>query len=240
MITTRAQVIDINGKIEWLLFHRLSKKINPVDFLSMTDSIIQFPNFLFTISYLILIFINVDLKYKFIIPSSLYFCGQIMVNLRLGVFIFKLLNVPLMVFQKFNLFIMSVTFVAGFFLPGWWNFVIIPSYLLAVYISVLILTLNDKKYYLSHWNKSIGRYQIFKNNAFLLTYNYYAMGNKVPHNTSPADDEIKNQDWLKPYTFMRSHWEEIEDHFNKKARTYWRIYLHLDKQNTSPGTDNNV
>ena len=44
MITTKGQIIDINGKTEWLLFHRLSKKINPVDFLSLTDSIIQFPS----------------------------------------------------------------------------------------------------------------------------------------------------------------------------------------------------
>jgi len=28
---------------------------------------------------------------------------------------------------------------------------------------------------------------------------------------------------------MRVHWEEIEDHFNKKARTYWSVYLHIDK-----------
>ncbi len=84
MITTKGQIIDINGKTEWILFHRLSKKINPVDFLSLTDSIIQFPNFLFTISYLILIFTKFDLQVKFIAPASLYFLGQIIINLRLG------------------------------------------------------------------------------------------------------------------------------------------------------------
>jgi hypothetical protein len=229
MITTKGQIIDINGKTEWLLFHRLSKKINPVDFLSLTDSIIQFPNFLFTISFLILSFMDFDLKVKFIVPASLYFCGQIIINLRFGVVIFKFLNVPLMVFQKFNLFIMFGAFIAGFFFLGWWTLMVIPSYLLAVFFSVFILTSNEKKYYLSHWKKSIGPYQIFKNNAFLLAYKYYATGNEFNYNTSPTEEEIKNQDWLKPYNFMRTHWEEIEDHFNNKAKIYWRVYLHLDK-----------
>jgi hypothetical protein len=229
MITTKGQIIEINGKTEWLLFHRLSKKVNPVDFLSLTDCIIQFPNFLFTISYLILIFINVDLKLKFIIPASLYFCGQIIVNLRLGVSIFKLLNIPLMFFQKFNIFLMAGTFITGFFFLGWWNPMIIPSYLLAVFISVPLLTSNDKKYYLSHWEKSTSPFQIFKNNSFLLAYEYYAAENKVSGYISPSDEEISDQDWLKPYTFMRAHWGEIENSFNRKARTYWRIYLHIDK-----------
>jgi len=229
MITTKGQIIDINGKTEWLLFHRLSKKINPVDFLSLTDSIIQFPNFLFTISFLILIFMDVDLRVKFIVPSSLYFCGQIVINLRLGVILFKLLNIPLMVFQKFNLFIMSGTVITGFFFLGWWNLMVIPSYLLIVYISVLILTSNEKKYYYTHWNKSIGNFEIFKNNAFILAYKYYATENKLPQSTSPTEEEIKNQDWLKPYNFMRFHWGEIENHFNNKAKVYWRVYLHLDK-----------
>jgi hypothetical protein len=229
MITTKGQIIDINGKTEWLLFHRLSKKINPVDFLSLTDSIIQFPNFLFTISFFILSFMDLDLKVKFIVPASLYFCGQIIINLRFGIVIFKLLNVPLMVFQKFNLIIMFGTFIGGFFFLGWWTFMVIPSYLLAVFISVFILTSNEKKYYLSHWKKSIGNYQIFKNNAFLLAYKYYATDNKLAFNTSPTVEEITNQDWLKPYNFMRIHWEEIEDHFNNKAKIYWHVYLHLDK-----------
>ena len=57
MITTKGQIIDINGKTEWVLFHRLTKKVNPVDFLALTDSMIQFPNFLFTVSFFILIFL---------------------------------------------------------------------------------------------------------------------------------------------------------------------------------------
>ena len=229
MITTKGQIIDINGTIEWLLFHRLSKKVNPVDFLSLTDSLIQFPNFLFTISFLILTFIDVNLQIKFIVPSSLYFCGQIMINLRIGVIVFKLLNIPLMFFQKFNFFIMSGTFITGFFFLGLWALMVIPSYLLIVFISVIILTSNEKKYYKTHWLKSISNYEIFINNAFLLAYKYYATENKLPVKTSPTDEEIKNQDWLKPYDFMRVHWGEIENHFNNKAKIYWRVYLHLDK-----------
>ena len=146
MITTKGQIIDINGKTEWLLFHRLSKKINPVDFLSLTDSLIQFPNFLFTVSFLILTFTHVDLQIKFIVPASLYFCGQIIINLRVGTIMFKLLNMPLLVFQKFNLFIMSGTFITGFFFLGWWTLMVIPTYLLAVSSSVVILTSYLKKY----------------------------------------------------------------------------------------------
>jgi hypothetical protein len=229
MITTKGQIIDINGKIEWLLFHRLSKKINPVDFLSFTDCLIQFPNFLFTISFLILTFTPVDLQIKFIVPASLYFCGQIIINLQVGTLIFKFMNMPLLVFQKFNLFIMSGTFIAGFIFLGWWILMIIPTYSLAVLSSVVILTSYQKKIYLKRWNKTIGHYQIFKNNAFLHAYKYYSTEYKLPSGTSPSDEEIQNKDWLKPYNFMRTHWGEIENHFNRKAKIYWRVYLHLDK-----------
>jgi hypothetical protein len=229
MITTKGQIIDINGKTEWLLFHRLSKKINPVDFLSFTDSIIQFPNLLFSISYLILLFTDFDLKVKFIAPASLYYIGQIIVNLRLGTAVFKLLNIPLMVFQKFYLFIMFGIFISGFFFLDWWALMVIPTYLLIVSVSVMILNSNQKKYYQTHFNKNIGHYGIFKNNAFLLTYKYYATQYNLPDSTAPAEEEIQNEDWLKPYNFMRVHWEEIESHFNNKAKVYWRLYLHLDK-----------
>lgn len=228
MITTKGHIIDINGKTEWLLFHRMSAKVNPVDFLSLTDSLIQFPNFLFTVSFLILMFTNVDLQTKFIVPASLYFCGQIVVNLRVGTIIFRLLNMPLLVFQKFNFFIMSGGFISGFFFLGLWTLLIIPVYLVAVFSSVIVLTSYQRKYYRKHWNKTIGHYEIFKNNAFLHVYKYYSNEYKLSSGTLPIDEEIKNQDWLKPYNFMRTHWGEIENHFNKKARTYWQVYLHLD------------
>jgi len=229
MITTTGQIIEINDKTEWLLFHRLSKKINPVDFLTLTDSIIQLPNFLFTSSFLILIFLNVDLQVKFIVPASLYFCGQIIINLHLGVFFIKLLNVPLLVFQKSSFIIMPGTIMVAFIFLDWWTLMVIPSYGLAAFFSIMILTANEKKYYRKHWNKTIGNYQIFKNNAFLLAYKYYATENNLPVNPSPTEEEIRNQDWLKPYNFMRTHWGQIEEHFNKKAKVYWRLYLNLDK-----------
>lgn len=229
MITTKGQIIDINGKTEWVLFHRLSKKVNPVDFLSLTDSLIQFPNFLFTVSFFILIFLPVDLQTKFIVPASLYFCGQIIVNLRVGTMIFKLLNMPLLVFQKFYFYIMAGTFLVGAYFMGWWTIMVIPAYLLSAISSVVILTSYQKRYYQKHWNKITGHYEIFKNNAFLHVYKYYSMENNLPLATSPTEEEIKNQDWLKPYNFMRIHWGEIEDHFNKKAKTYWRVYLHLNE-----------
>jgi hypothetical protein len=136
---------------------------------------------------------------------------------------------PLLVFQKFSLFIILGTFIAGFFFLRWWNLIVIPAYLLAVSSSVIIMTSYQKKYYLKHWNKAIGYYEIFKNNAFLYAYKYYAIEYSLPVSTSPTEEEIQNKDWLKPYNFMRVHWEEIEDHFNKKARTYWSVYLHIDK-----------
>jgi hypothetical protein len=229
MITTKGQIIDINGKTEWLLFHRLSKKINPADFLSLTDSLIQFPNFLFTVSFFILAFTPVDFQIKFIVPASLYFCGQIIVNLRVGTILFKLLNMPLLVFQKFYLFIMAGTCITAFYFLSWWTLIVIPTYLLAVYSSIWILTSYQKKFYLKHWNKSVGHYEIFINNAFLHVYKYYSIIYQLPSGTSPTEEEIQNKDWLKPYTFMRTHWGEIENHFNKKAKTYWRVYLHIDK-----------
>jgi hypothetical protein len=229
MITTKGRIIDINGKTEWLLFHRLTKKINPVDFLSLTDSLVQFPNFLFTVSFFVLAFIPVDYQVKFIVPASFYFCGQIIVNLRVGTMLFKLLNMPLLVFQKFNLFIMAGTFITAFFFLSWWTLMVIPTYLLAVYSSIWILTSYQKKFYRKHWNKSVGHYEIFINNAFLHVYKYYSILYNLPASTTPTEEEIQNKDWLKPYNFMRSHWSEIENHFNKKAKTYWRVYLHIDK-----------
>jgi Zn-dependent protease with chaperone function len=229
MITTKGQIIDINGKTEWLLFHRLSKKVNPVDFLALTDSLIQFPNFLFTFSFLLLTFTHVDQQIKFIVPASLYFLGQIIVNLRVGTGIFKPLNMPLLIFQKFNLYIMAGTFAIGFYFIGLWNLMIIPAYLLAVSSSLLVLVSNQKKFYKKHWNKTVSLYEIFRNNAFLHVYQYYSIECKLTPGISPTEDEIKNQDWLKPYNFMRTHWENIELHFNKKARTYWEVYLNLNK-----------
>jgi hypothetical protein len=124
---------------------------------------------------------------------------------------------------------MAGTFLTAFFFLSWWTLIVIPTYLLAVYSSIWILTSYQKKFYRKHWNKSVGHYEIFINNAFLHVYKYYSILYHLPASTTPTEEEIQNKDWLKPYSFMRSHWAEIENHFNKKAKTYWRVYLHIDK-----------
>jgi hypothetical protein len=229
MITTKGEVIDINGKTEWILFHRLSKKVNPVDFLSLTDSIMNFPGFLFTLSFLILSFTKLDLQVKFLVPASLCFCSQIILNLRVGTSLIKLLNMPLLVFQKFNMIIMAIVLIVVYFFLGWWTLAAIPVYLLTMVISIIILTSYQKRFYKLHWNKQVSFYEIFKNNSFLCAYKYYSDECRLPASISPTEEEIRNQDWLKPYSFMRAHWGEIESHFNKKARIYWRVYLQIDK-----------
>jgi hypothetical protein len=123
---------------------------------------------------------------------------------------------------------MGGTFIIGFFFIGWWNLVIIPAYLFAITSSLLVLVSNQKKIYKKHWNKSVTLFEIFRNNAFLHAYQFYSIENKLNPGISPTEDELKNEDWLKPYKFMRAHWSEIELHFNKKARLYWRVYLHLE------------
>jgi hypothetical protein len=103
MITTiNGHTIDINGKTEWVLFHRLRQKLNPVDFLMLTDSLIQLPNFLFTVSLFTMLFIDTDLWIKFAIPTGLYFFGQMMINWRFGIGYLNLLRYPLMFFSSVN------------------------------------------------------------------------------------------------------------------------------------------
>ena len=229
MITTQGKIIDINGKQEWLLFHRLTKKVNPVDFLSLTDSFIQFPDFLFTISFLILILSYAPLWMCFTIPAELYFLGQILINFRFGLLTLKLLRIPMMAFPKFKIFIMLGIFVTSFFYISWWTLLIIPVFFFTSFVSVRLLTSNEKKKYQEQWNWTPENTDIFINNAFLLVYKYYAREFKFSADTEATPDEIENEDWLKPYSFMRVHWGQLESFFNKKAKAYWRVYLHLDK-----------
>jgi hypothetical protein len=228
MFTVKGNIIDINGKTEWLLFHRLSKKINPVDFLALTDSIIQLPNFLFTISFFALIFFDIDITTKFTIPAGLYFIGQIMINFRIGTLLLKLLKLPLFYYSKFSFVFISATLITAWFYMSWFIFMIIPVYLMTLFFSVIILTWYEKKRYLAKWKKEAGNYDIIRNNAFLLAYKFYAVEQQLTLDTSPTTDETKNEDWLKPYLFMRTHWGEMESHFKKRARVFWRAYLHLN------------
>lgn len=230
MVTTiKGNTIDINGTTEWLLFHRLTKKINPVEFLTMTDALIQLPNFLYTVSTFIMLFIKTDLWMKFAVPSILYFLGQMMINFRFGIGDLKLLKYPLMFFSSGNIIFMSGIFITCFFFIGWWTVMVIPVYILTLVISVTILNAKEKQYYRSHWQITTGYYDIFKNNAFLVTYKYYAEQLHLEKDTSPTDEETDNQVWLKSYDYMLANWDQLEKHFNVKAKGYWRSYLDLNK-----------
>ena len=150
-----------------------------------------------------------------------------MINFRFGVGVFKLFKGPILFYPKLSFFIILVAFGAGFIFLGWWNLLVVPLYFLTMIISVLILISHEKKHYLKEWNKKPGYYDIFRNNAFLMMYKYYSTYYKLPLDISETVEETRNQDWLKPYNFMRANWEKIESYFNKKAKVYWRIYLHL-------------
>jgi len=229
MITTKGQIIEIDGKTEWLLFNRLSKKIHPVDFLSQTDSFIQFPNFMFTFSYLTLLFAKTGLWYQFAVPGMLYFLAFAMVNFRVGAGFLKIMKLPMLFFPKLNFFIMTGVFVTSFFYINLWTLLVIPVYILSMAVSVFILTSSESKKTPEKQNIYPGSYQIFKKNAFLLMYKYYARDYKLIKEVLPTAEETENKDWLKPYNIMRLHWDKIETHFNRKAKVYWRVYLHLDK-----------
>jgi len=227
--TIGGHIIDINGMTEWVLFNRLTKKLNPADFLLLTDSFMQLPNFLYTISLLILAFVHMNLWIKFAVPSGLYFFGQMMICFCFGIGDLKRLRYPLMYFFRYDLFIMPATFITCFFFLGWWTILIIPAYLFTNLISLLILTSKEKKYYKSHWNKRIGNYDIYINNAFFTAYKYCAIKYQLIQDFDLTDEEIENQDWLKPYDFMRANWDQMEDYFSGKAKNYWRTYLHIEK-----------
>ncbi len=228
MITTRGQIIEIDGTTEWLLFNRLSKKIHPVDFLSQTDSFIQFPNFLFTFSFLTLLLANTGLWYQFSVPAMLYFMAFALINFRVGVGFLRLMKLPMLFFPKLSFIIMGSVFLTSFFFISWWTLLVIPVYFLSMLISIFILTSNENKIKSGKGNNGMGNYQIFKNNAFLLMYKYYARFCKLPADINPTPEETETKDWLKPYNLMRLHWEKIETHFNRKAKVYWKVYLHLD------------
>jgi len=228
MITTvKANYIDINGIIEWVLFHRLTKKVNPVDFLTLTDSLIQLPNFLFLVSFLVNLFFDTNLWLKFAISSGFYFLGQILVTFRIGIGVIKLLYYPLTFFSRWDLIIILIAFIIPFFFIGWWTFLIIPVYILTFIISILILTSKEKKYYKTQWARTISNYEVFKNNAFLMCYKYYAYKHSLLKDFEVTEQELIDEDWLKPYENMRNSWEELEKYFEGNAKKSWEKYLHI-------------
>ncbi len=227
MITTRGRVIEINDKLEWLLFNRLTSKVHPVEFLKLTDCFTQFPNLLITISFLVLIFVPVDPWLKFTFPPLLYCLGQAMISFRFGAEIINYFKYPLWFFNSFSVLLMAGTVITGIIFMNWVGLVIVPVYFLILLISVYSFTLKESNYYKSRWNKNPGIFEINLNNAFLLVYKYYAEKYQLVRELDPTAEETRNEDWRKPYLMMRSAWYNIEKHFNEKARLYWRIYLHI-------------
>jgi hypothetical protein len=229
MITTQGQIINIDGTTEWLLFNRLSRKVNPVDFLSLTDSTTQLPYFFYAVSFLLLIFTGYDTEIKLIVPVLLYIVGVIMISFQVWNGILKLLKLPLLYFTKLNTIVMAVILASGFYCLHWLGLIIFPLYFLTVKVSIFAVTQREKIYYKLEKNLSPANSQIFVNCAFLFVYRYYAIENNLIISTSPTAEETANKDWEKPYRFLREHWNEIESHFNNKAKTFWRMYLCLDK-----------
>ena len=164
MITTKGHLIEINGVIEWTLFNRMRKFVSPIDFLILTDSLIQLPNFLFTVSLSTILFIDTSLWMKLLLPCLLFLFGSVIVNFRIGIGDIGTIKYPLMLFASLNQFTMLGVFITSFFFIGWWALLITVVYALAFVMSLLLLTSNEKKYYKAQWGKEIGNYEIFKNN----------------------------------------------------------------------------
>jgi hypothetical protein len=229
IFTVRGHIIDFDEEIEGLLIHRLSNKINPFEILMLTDCIIQFPNFLYIFSLLTVSFLKINLWIKFIVPSVLYFFEQMMINFRFENGGIKLLKYPLMIYFRYDIFIMLAVFITYFFFLGWWTFLIIPAYFLTNFISLFLLNSQERKYYKSKLFRTVGLYEIYKFHAFLLAYKYYATKYQLTTDFAATDEEIKNQDWLKFYSFMRDNWGQMEEYFSDKGKKCWRAYLHIEK-----------
>lgn len=230
MITTvKANYIDINGIIEWVLFYRLTKKVSPVDFLNLTDSLIQLPNFLFAVSLLTNLFFDTNLWIKFAISSGFYFLGQMLVTFRFGIGVIKLFYYPLSYFNRWDLIIVPIAFIPCFFIIGWWTFLIIPVYIMTNIVSLLILTSKEKRYYKVQWSRTISNYEVFKNNAFLMCYKFYAYKHDLVKDFEITEQELLDQDWLNAYKVMREGWGELEQYFIGNAKQSWEEYLHIEK-----------
>jgi hypothetical protein len=231
MITTvKGHTIDMNQIIEWVLFNRLRILVRPVDFLAMTDLIIQLPNFLFSTTVFFQLFLDSELWIKMLLPSLLYFIGQMIVNLRFGIGIIKILKDPLVFFSTGSNILMLALFITCFFFYGFWALLFIPIYLLAVVISVYILNSNEKKYYHEKWKVRTGLYDIFKNNAFIYVYVYYASKYHLNSDIEPTEDEINNMVWMDAYQYMRKNWVEMEVDFPEESRRCWRQYLAMEEE----------
>lgn len=230
MITTiKRNTIDINGTTEWLLFYRMTNKVSPIDFLILTDSVIQLPNFLFSISFLVTMFTGTELWLKLAIPCVFYFIGQFIVNFKLGSGDLKWLKYPLVLFSSGNIIFMLAILITAVFILSYYAFLIIPLYLITLTISVTVLNFNERKLYKIKWNNSTGYYDIFKNNAFLVSYKYFAEKFDLNKQITPTEEEIQGQVWLSSFSYMKNNWGTFESKFNEHAQDHWRAYLNISK-----------
>lgn len=229
MITTvKGDTIEINHVNEWILFNRLSKIISPIDFLRLTDSLIQLPNFLFSLSFLIVLFMDIDIQAKLFFPCFLYFIGQIIINLKICISLTKFLKYPLLFFSSGNMTLMTIIFITSVFFIKWWTFLVILLYWTTLIVSVFVLNYNQKKYYYEQWKFRTGLYDIFKNNAFLFSYKYFASLYDLNLDINPTENEIDNTVWLESYGYMRNNWPKFRTGFSEKAQKYWCQYLRIE------------
>jgi hypothetical protein len=235
--TIKGNRIELNGITEWLLFQRMNQKVNCIDFLSLTDSTILLPNFLYSFSLLALLFTTVDFSLILIVPSGFYILGQLMIKFRIGT-ILKLLIYPLIIYNVISKFIQIGIFIASFFVLDWWTFIIIPIYLVTLITSVVFLNFHEKIFYKANWQHRVeynigynaGYYDIFKNNAFLTVYKYYAEKYDLNSDFTPDDEEIYNNIWFEAENFMERNWRDLEPFFYESGRRHWRSYLQIDKK----------
>ena len=194
MITPKGKLIEINDNLEWILFNRIIKKTNPIKLLETTDTIIQLPNFLFICTFILMFFIDVELWIKLILPFTLYFIAQIIINSKLR--LSSLILLPASVFKMANKTFMLVVFIASFFYFKWWICLIfLIIYFITIILSITIMTSSEKKYYKKNYNVNTGNFEIFKNNAFLCAYKYTAkkmnITTKLNLKTYPFSDSSK-------------------------------------------------
>jgi len=231
MITTvKGDTIDMNGITEWVLFHRMTKRVNPLDFLKITDCLIQLPNFLFSISLFVVILTNAEIWLKLSIPSMFYFFGQLIVNFKIGYGDVDIFKYPLLIFLTLKkVFILGIFVTACFFI-GVYALLFIPIYLFTLIISVVILNYYERKYYKNQWGKTTGFYDIFKNNAFIVSYKYFADKFDLEKQLEPTDQELEDDVWLEHLDYMKDNWKTLEAGFNEKAKRLWKAYLHIPKE----------
>lgn len=225
--TLKGHKIEFNGITEWLLFERMNLEVNCIDFLSTTDSAILIPNFFFTLSLLTMFFVSEDFETIILVSSMFYFLGQLIIKLRLGIILF-LLKFPLQVYNSISNIIQLLVFITAFFFLGWWTLLIIPIYIFTLVISVIVLNYHERLFYRYNWESKAGFYDIFKNNAFICTYDYYSMVYDLEKDIAPTNGELETMAWFNAQDFMRYNWLKVEPYFDDSAKLHWRAYLNIE------------